>query len=53
MKYLINFCQRKAIRQVSLSTSSTYGYRIYEKLGFKLIGKFECYEWAKEKRDIK
>ena len=53
MKYLINFCQQKAIRQVSLSTSSTYGYRIYEKLGFKLIGKFECYEWAKEKRDIK
>jgi ribosomal protein S18 acetylase RimI-like enzyme/predicted nucleotidyltransferase len=47
MKYLINYCQQRGIRQVSLSTSSKPGYRIYDKLGFKLVGKLECYEWAK------
>lgn len=53
MKYLINYCQQKGIRQVSLSTSSDPGYRIYDKLGFKLIGKFECYEWSGNQGDIK
>ncbi len=48
MKYLINYCQQKGIGQVGLSTSSDPGYRIYEKLGFKLIGKFEWYEWSRK-----
>lgn len=44
MKYLINYCQQKGVNYVSLSTSSDVGQKMYQKLGFKLIGKFECYE---------
>lgn len=45
MQYLINYCLQKGVMQVGLSTSTDSGYKIYERLGFKLIGKFECYEW--------
>lgn len=45
MKYLLNFAQESKIKLVTLSASSDSGYRIYERLGFKTIGQFACYEW--------
>ena len=46
MRYLLNFACRKGCLCVSLSASSAQGYRIYERLGFKQVGAFECFEWT-------
>ena len=44
MKYLINFANQHGTKQLCLAASSDSGFRIYSKLGFKIIGIFECYE---------
>lgn len=45
MKFLMNYAYRQNIRGLCLSASSDSGFRIYEKLGFKVVGKFGCFEW--------
>lgn len=45
MKFLMQYAANKGYTQVSLSASSDSGYRIYEHLGFKTVGIFECFEW--------
>jgi ribosomal protein S18 acetylase RimI-like enzyme/predicted nucleotidyltransferase len=49
MKYLMNFAQQRNTKQLCLAASSDSGLRIYSKLGFKIIGMFECYEWPGDK----
>lgn len=48
MHHLINYAQQKGFDHVSLSASSDSGFRIYERLGFKSLGAFECFEWPGE-----
>jgi len=45
MKFLMNYAYQKNIKDLCLSASSDSGFRIYEKLGFKVIGLFGCYVW--------
>ncbi len=45
MKFLMNYAYRKDIKNLCLSASSDSGFRIYERLGFKIVGFFSCYEW--------
>jgi ribosomal protein S18 acetylase RimI-like enzyme/predicted nucleotidyltransferase len=45
MKFLMNYAYREGAKDLCLSASSDSGLRIYEKLGFKIIGLFGCYEW--------
>lgn len=44
MKYLMNFASKHGTKQLCLAASSDSGLRIYSKLGFKIVGMFECYE---------
>lgn len=44
MKYLMNFAYKKDIRKLSLLADSGSGRNIYSKLGFKVVGMFECYK---------
>lgn len=46
MHHLIQTAKSKNCRYVTLSASSDSGYRIYERLGFKTYGEFQCLEWA-------
>lgn len=45
MKFLMNYAYQQNIRDLCLSASSDSGFRIYERLGFKVVGTFGCYEW--------
>jgi ribosomal protein S18 acetylase RimI-like enzyme len=45
MVKLIEFAKSTCVEFVTLSASSYSGFRIYEKLGFKSLGTFKCYEW--------
>ncbi|CAN0596240.1 unnamed protein product [Ectocarpus sp. 12 AP-2014] len=45
MKFLMNYAYRQNIKGLCLSASSDSGFRIYERLGFKVVGKLGCYEW--------
>jgi ribosomal protein S18 acetylase RimI-like enzyme len=45
MKFLMNFAKNNGALYTSLSASSDSGYRIYQRLGFKTIGNFECFEY--------
>lgn len=45
MKFLMNYALGSGFKQMVLSASSDSGYRIYEKLGFKVVGSFDCFEW--------
>lgn len=45
MQLLLNFSKNRGKSYVTLSASSDSGYRIYERLGFKSLGKFDCFEW--------
>jgi hypothetical protein len=45
MKFLMNYSAGYGFKQMGLSSSSKAGYRIYEKLGFKVVGVFECFQW--------
>jgi ribosomal protein S18 acetylase RimI-like enzyme len=45
MHHLMRYAKENGFASVSLSASSDSGFRLYEKLGFKVMGLFECYEW--------
>jgi ribosomal protein S18 acetylase RimI-like enzyme len=45
MKYLMHKAKASGAKYVSLSASSDSGFRIYERLGFKVYGNFRCFEW--------
>lgn len=46
MNHLMEASQKMNMKYASLLASSDSGYRIYERLGFKVLGEFECYEWG-------
>ncbi len=45
MCFLMKIAKEKDCKFVTLSASSDSGYRIYENLGFRAIGSFECFEY--------
>ena len=45
MNHLMDASKKMNIKYATLLASSDSGYRIYERLGFKAIGQFECFEW--------
>lgn len=45
MKHLLDEARGQSLKTVTLSASSDSGLRIYERLGFKRLGQFECFEW--------
>ena len=45
MTYLMQTAKEGGAKHVTLSASSDSGFRIYERLGFKVYGQFECFEW--------
>lgn len=45
MIYLMKTAKESGVRHVTLSASSDSGFRVYERLGFKSFGQFECFEW--------
>lgn len=45
MHYLIKEARATSAQYVTLSASSDSGHRLYERLGFKVYGEFECLEW--------
>jgi GNAT superfamily N-acetyltransferase len=45
MTYLMQTAKESGAQYVTLSASSDSGFRIYERLGFKSFGHFECFEW--------
>lgn len=45
MKFLMNYAYERGFKNLCLSASSDTGFRIYERLGFKIVGFFGCYEW--------
>lgn len=45
MRFLINAAKKKSCKFVTLSASSDFASRIYENLGFRKIGQFECFEY--------
>ncbi len=53
MKYLINFVYQKGYNEICLSTSSSSGFRIYSRLGFRVVGLYGYYEWLGNQGDIK
>ncbi len=44
MRYLLTLAKEKGFAFTSLAASSDDGFRIYERLGFKALGIFECFE---------
>ncbi len=53
MKYLINFVCQKGYNEICLSTSSDLGFRIYTRLGLRVVGLYDYYEWHENQGDIK
>ena len=45
MIFLMNLAKENGCQTVTLSASSEDGYRIYERLGFRKVGEFECFEY--------
>ena len=45
MRFLLMMAGRSNCQYVTLSASSSSGYRIYERLGFRRAGSFECFEY--------
>jgi ribosomal protein S18 acetylase RimI-like enzyme len=48
LTYLMQTSKENGAQYVTLSASNDSGFGIYERLGFKQFGQFECFEW-KEK----
>jgi ribosomal protein S18 acetylase RimI-like enzyme len=46
MHHLLEYAQKAKMKYATLYTASDSGYRIYERLGFKTLGKCMCFEWA-------
>lgn len=49
MIFLMEQSKQIGCRTITLSASSDSGYRIYERLGFRKIGEFECFEYTGDK----
>lgn len=47
LRHLIQTAKNNRAKHVTLSASSDSGFRIYERLGFKSFGQFECFEWKR------
>lgn len=45
MRFLLDFAKAKGHHYATLSASSDSGFRIYERLGFKQVGAYECFEY--------
>lgn len=45
MKFLMQFSKQNGAHYCFLSSSSDSGYKIYQSLGFRVIGNFECFEY--------
>jgi len=45
MNHLMWYAKKMNMKYATLLASSDSGYRIYERLGFKALGQFECFEW--------
>lgn len=45
MQHIMQIAKQDGVKYAALSASSDTGYRIYARLGFETIGKFECFEW--------
>lgn len=45
MRVLMKTAQEHSCQFITLSASSDSGYRIYERLGFRRVGAFECFEY--------
>jgi predicted GNAT family acetyltransferase len=45
MNHLMWCAKKMNMKYATLLASSDSGYRIYERLGFKTLGQFECFEW--------
>jgi ribosomal protein S18 acetylase RimI-like enzyme len=45
MLHLMSTAKQNGACYASLSASSDSGFRIYERLGFKTLGQFDCFEW--------
>ena len=45
MRHLLEQAKALGAKHVTLSASSDSGFRIYERLGFKVHGAFDCFEW--------
>lgn len=48
MHHLLKYAKDHHLNYASLIASSDSGYRIYQRLGFETLGKFECFEWDKK-----
>lgn len=48
MKFLMAFAKVNGSSYACLSSSSNSGYKIYQSLGFKVIGNYECFEYKGE-----
>ena len=46
MVFLMKMAKDHGCHSVTLSASSSEGYRIYERLGFSKVGEFECFEYT-------
>lgn len=45
MNHLLKYAKNNKCMQAVLLASSSEGFSVYEKLGFKVMGKFDCYEY--------
>lgn len=46
MHKMMGYAKDIGCKQACLAASSDSGYRIYERLGFETVGKYNCYEWS-------
>lgn len=49
MIFLMEQSKKLGCKMITLSASSDSAYRIYERLGFRKIGEFECFEYKRDK----
>jgi hypothetical protein len=53
MGYLMTKAKSDGSMYATLSASSDSGFRIYERLGFKKAGEFDCYEWKSDDSSVR
>lgn len=47
MRYLLNYANTLGSKKVTLSASSDSACNLYKRLGFEIVGNFECYEYLR------